>query len=113
MWEKIRSTGIKLDKPKPFSGNVHLGCKQQDITTPRDVVQQKRAFYEDILNKELVDEDGTPIDNQNQKVVSHQMDLDRQNPKNPKKIRPRTRAHVELPRQTENDSGHNRIANSY
>ena len=76
MWKLMGDEGIVLEDPCDFNNNVYLGCRQQDIPLPEDLVKAKREFCERILTPELRDAEGKLMTDQDLKIISHQMHLD-------------------------------------
>ena len=48
---------IELDEAVPLHGDVYLGCKQEDIPTPEDLVRQKTGIYNSVFHDEKIDPD--------------------------------------------------------
>mgnify|MGYP000031465580 CR=1 FL=1 len=48
---------IELDEAMPLNGDVYLGCKQEDIPTPEDLVRQKTGIYNSVFHDEKIDPD--------------------------------------------------------
>ena len=54
-----------LDEAVPLR-DVYLGCKQEDIPTPEDLVRQKTGIYNSVFHDEKID-----LDDSNQGVMKY------------------------------------------
>ena len=48
---------MNLDEAVPLNGDVYLGCKQENIAPPLDLLKQKSDLYNSIVNDDVRDPD--------------------------------------------------------
>ena len=54
MIKRLRAK-IDLDEAVPLNGDVYLGCKQDNIAPPLDLLKQKSDLYNSIVNDDVPD----------------------------------------------------------
>ena len=50
VWRLLKEE-IDLDPPVPFNGNTYLGCLQNDVEIPEEVIHEKTIMFRDILHQ--------------------------------------------------------------
>ena len=61
MWEKLGKV-IDLDEPVSFDGNTYLGCQQENVIVPTEVIAAQTKQYYDILKHQKAKSGDSRID---------------------------------------------------